>query len=1053
MISSRIILLKAILIMMGLLLTSLPVGAETKQGKVHGVLFEDEDRIPIENVSLFSLSEPESVVEISDGIFELTLSPGRHVLLVYLGNNVVARLGEVDVVSGYSVEVVGSVRADGEVTSYQVEGIANVDRIEPDDKQDKDAVMSAIEGRVIHEETGAGIAGARVFVRGQSGEAVTDEAGRFRFNVPVGVHDVSVLHQQYTTITEKNVSVVAENPASLELKATPLGVMLSDFVVTAPRIEGGTASLLEERKESTAVEDVIGAEQMAKTGDSNAASALKRVTGITVVGGKYVYVRGLGERYSSTLFNGAMLPSPEPERRVIPLDMFPAGMLESVVVQKTYSPEMPGEFGGGVVLLRSRNYPEQFVLDISVGGEIVTGTTFTKGWMTESGPTDWLGVDGGYRDYPQEVWDVIKDGRPIEADLVHPDGLTPEEMELLGEAFPRHWKSWMDTVPPNFGLSFSVGNTFKLKKIKLGVLGSGMYDNEWENIEPEMTTYKMTEAGLDPFHQYRFETTTNTIKTSGFLATGIEFSDDHSIRSTTILNRITDNMTRWYRGFNADADKQIRVYRTRWVERQLLSQQLLGEHVFDKLNNFGVNWRYTYSRASRLEPLRQNARQDFEAEGGYWLLVTSPDGNNTVYSDLLDTSHDIGFELSMPFEFNAENSLKLYGGSAIVIRDRDVETRRFRFNTKRTNAFPIGGGPRTYDIEDLFVDDYIGPFTYEGAEYAGMVLEERTRSTDSYAAQQDITAGYGKAELQLVETVKVMGGARVEKSSQEVKTFELFNPEAEPVISSLETTDVLPAGTVSWEFLEGMVIRGGYGRTVSRPEFREMSPAEFNDVTGGNATVGNTKLERATIDNFDVRWDWFFAPGELVSFGGFYKKFKDPIEVALNPAAQLQLTWRNAKAANNFGLELDFKKNFDWISETLRDVYFAANASLIRSRVELESEGIQTNDKRPLQGQSPYVINLQLGYDNVDNGRSLILLYNVFGKRISEVGALGQPDTYEQPYHSLNFVAKMKLKEKFKFSFKVGNILNQTVEFTQGGNPRWRYKKGVSFSLGAGFSY
>ncbi|MBN2531093.1 MAG: TonB-dependent receptor [Deltaproteobacteria bacterium] len=1038
-----------------LILYSTVARAQDIPGKVHGVLFEDAKKTPIQNVSIFSKARPDSVVEINDGVFELTLPPGRHELLVHLGNSVVARLGEVDVVAGYSVEVVGSINATGDVTSIQVEGISKIEVPKQDAAAMENAQMSALEGRVIHAETGEGIEGARVFVRGQSGEAVTDASGHFHFNVPVGVHDVSVLHHQYATVTKKNVSVVADAPTILEIKATPLGVMLQDYVVTAPRIEGGTASLMEERKESTAVEDVIGAEQMSKTGDSNAASALKRVTGITVVGGKYVYVRGLGERYSSTLFNGAMLPSPEPERRVIPLDMFPSGMLESVVVQKTYSPELPGEFGGGVVMLRSRNYPSTLVFDISGSGELLTGTTFSKGWKTKSGPTDWLGIDGGYRSLPGEFVAATKDKALAVADLVNPDGgFTPEELEHLGEIIPKNWHNWKGTVPPNWGLSLSVGNTFKLKRVKLGVLGSAMYDNEWENVSPKMVVYNMSEDSLRAFHEYDFETNTNTVKTAAFLAVGLEFSEHHSLRSTTMLNRISDKMTRWYQGRNDDANTTIRVFRSRWVERQLFSQQLLGEHVFERLHDLGVTYRYTFSRASRLEPLRLTARQDYEDSTGNWRLSDRPEGNSILYSELFDITHDLGMEVSLPFEFNARNNLKLFAGGALMIRDREVDTRRFKYDSKRSNTFPGSGGPLTLnDFGQLFVDEYIGPFTYEGEMYNGFQLLEATMNTDNYSASQNLSAGYGKAELQLVDTVKVMGGARVEKSDQNVKTFELFNPAGEEVNAGLETLDVLPAATVSWEFKDGMIIRGGYGRTVSRPEFREMSPALFNDVTGGNPIVGNEDLKRAVIDNFDVRWDWFFAPGEMISLGGFFKQFDQPIEVTIRSAAQLQVSWQNARSARNFGLEFDLKKNFDWISESLKDIYFAANASVIRSQVKLDPDGIQTNNNRPLQGQSPFVLNCQLGYDNVDNGRSLIMLYNVFGKRISEVGALGLPDTVELPFHSLSFVAKMKVKEKFKFSFKIGNILNQTVAFTQGGKIRWKYKKGISFSVGAGFSY
>ncbi|MBN2804025.1 MAG: TonB-dependent receptor [Deltaproteobacteria bacterium] len=1055
--------MKTLIIVFSLLLISATVFADEingdSKGLVKGVIFSAEDNLPISNARIFSQQEPQSVVETKDGVFEIELNSGHHNLLIFLGGDKVADLGDFDVVAGKTVEVVARVDKDGNVIRSDIE--LSKENTPVLDIENTDLPLSFIEGVVLHEETGQPVKGMKIFVRGINGETQTDENGKYKIELPVGTYDLSFLHQDFTTISKKDVLVKENEITTLNIDATPLGVTLADYVVSAPKIEGGSAKLMEERQESSHVEDVIGAEQMAKTGDSNAASALKRVTGITVVGGKYVYVRGLGERYSSTLFNGAMLPSPEPERRVIPLDMFPSGMLESVVIQKSYSPEMPGEFGGGVVMLRSRNYPKKFLFDVSLSGEIVTGTTFSDGWKSVSGTTDWLGVDGGFRDLDPEFVKATKDQKLVEGDLINP-GFTLEDIERLGESMPKQWKSYKETVPPGFGASVSIGNTFKLRKIKLGVLASGMYDNDWESLEQEYTVYNMGANGMEPFHSYSFENTTNTVKTAAFLALGLEFSKNHKIRSTTMINRISDNMTRWYEGHNRDVDTDIRVLRIRWVERQLFSQQLLGEHVLEPLHNLGIDWRYTYSRATRDEPLRRQARYDLEdAENGIWKLSNRPDGNSLLYSDLLDTTHDIGFDLNMPFDFKNNTHFKISTGGAFAIRNRESDTRRFTFNTKKSNSFPsTGDTPLSNDPHELFNDEFIGPFKWvvegedgpEDRDFAGMEIFETTQPTDNYTASQNIAAGYLKVDLELFDELKLMGGVRIEKSDQSVKTFELFTPTPQVTEAKLKTVDPLPAVTANWTFVKDMVLRAGYGRTVSRPEFRELSEARFNDVTGGRDLYGNPDLKRATIDNFDLRWDWFWESGNVLSFGGFYKYFNSPIEVSIDPAAQTAMTWRNAKSAKNFGLEFDIKRSFAWITEKLSDFYFAGNASYIFSRVQLTEAGIQTSDKRPLQGQSPYVINAQLGYDNIDQKFSAIILYNVFGARISEVGASGLPDTYEQPFQYLNFVIKKKFRDRFGASFKIQNILNQYVHFVQGGKTTFKYRPGVSFSLGLGFS-
>jgi outer membrane receptor protein involved in Fe transport len=1030
-------------------------------GTLTGVIFQAEEGVPLSNGIVFSEAIPASGFDLESGSLDLMLPSGNHTLLLSMASKQVVRLGEVRIVSGQTTEIIASVNANGELVSFETDSPADSEEetVPAVEDTQADVPLLAIEGRILHDETGDGIGGMRIFVRGREGEVLTDAKGHFRFVVPSGTWDLSAIHPEFNTVFENDIVVEGE-PVQIELKASPMGVTLSDYVVSAPRVEGGMAVLLDERRESTAVEDIIGTEQMSKSGDSTAASALKRVTGITVVGGKYVYVRGMGERYSSTLFNGAMIPSPEPERRVIPLDMFPAGMLESVVIQKTFSPEMPGEFGGGTVVLRSRNYPEEFVFDVSLGAELVTGTTFSQGWRSPRGPTDFLGVDGGYRDLHPEFIEATRDRKLVEGDLITP-GYTLEDIERFGELLPQQWKTWKKTIPPNTGGSLTVGNTFRVKKIKLGLLASGLYDNEWDNRQTEYRVYNMGSDGLQLFHDYDMDANTNDISTGLYLATGIEFSPDHSIRSTTMLNRSTENMTRWYRGHNRDLDGDLRIMRIRWIERQLLAQQVLGEHRLPPLHDLEVKWRYTFSRARRHEPLTRQVRYDLvNEERDLWLMSNRPDGNSVIRSVLYDDTHDLGAELAMPFEINEHVGLKLTGGVSGVLREREVDTRRFRFNSKKGNSFPFDGGPLALDPEELFTDEYIGPYMWpvegedgvEDREFAGLEIFEDTQATDNYRAEQEIFAGYGKLDVEVMERLKVMGGVRVEKSSQIVETFELFTATPQVIQAKLVTTDVLPAGTVSWEFVRDMILRAGYGRTVSRPEFRELSEARFNDVTGGRDTYGNPDLTRGVIQNFDARWDWFPNPGEILSMGLFLKLFETPIEVAIDPAANEAQTWRNAKGAKNMGIEMDFKKYFDFIHDVFQDVFIAGNAALIYSRVELHSKGVQTSNERALQGQSPYVLNLQFGYDSSEQQFSAMLLYNVFGKRIYEVGHTGLPDSYEQPFHHLSLVVRKKFRDRYGLSFKIDNILNQAVQYLQGDKVTQRYRPGVSFSMGLGFS-
>jgi TonB-dependent receptor len=342
--------------------------------------------------------------------------------------------------------------------------------------------------------------------------------------------------------------------------------------------------------------------------------------------------------------------------------------------------------------------------------------------------------------------------------------------------------------------------------------------------------------------------------------------------------------------------------------------------------------------------------------------------------------------------------------------------------------------------EEIFVPGNINPGDFQ--------FEEITRQTDNYLADQKVVGGYLMTDLPLGLGFRLVGGIRVEHSSQHVKTFELFNPDNEPVVSDLATTDLLPAAAVSWDFSEDMLVRLGAARTLSRPDFRELSPATFNDVTGGRQVYGNPELERAAINNLDLRWEWYLEAGESLSLGVFYKRFEQPIETIVVVSAQHSVTYENAEGADNLGIELEFRKGFGFLDKMLQDFYLAGNATWVYSSIDLPEEGIQTSSSRPLQGQSPYVLNFQLGYDNVESGTSVVVLYNVFGKRIAEVGALGAPDVYEQPFHQLDLVIKQDLGGGFSMGFKAKNLVDPGVRFTQGDQTTETFRRGRSFSLG-----
>jgi outer membrane receptor protein involved in Fe transport len=461
------------------------------------------------------------------------------------------------------------------------------------------------------------------------------------------------------------------------------------------------------------------------------------------------------------------------------------------------------------------------------------------------------------------------------------------------------------------------------------------------------------------------------------------------------------------------------------VERQLRTHQLRGEHA---LGLFRIDWRAMSAGATRLEPDRREYRQDRET-AQLWYLSDRPEGNQRFFSVLGDDTLELGID-GTAF-LNKDETAKIKVGGLLLDREREVDTRRFKYFHRGISQDVLSGDP-----ESVFTPENIGP--------GSLQFEEFTQPTDNYSATQRIRAGYAMAEIPLRPWLRIMGGARMESSSQEVATFELFNPDGARTKAALATTDLLPAGTITVAPFDDLNIRGGYSRTVSRPDFRELSEAPFNDVTGGRLTFGNPELKRARIDHIDVRVEWFPSPEEVLSASVFTKAFTDPVETIVIASAQQSVTWDNAEGAFNRGIEFEYRKDL------LPVLFTAGNLSFIQSNVEIgqASTSVQTSTERALQGQSPYVVNLQLGYDDEERGSGLTMLYNVFGRRIAEVGAQGAPDTYELPVHRLDLVGRQDLGAGFELSVKMKNLLDATAEVIQGPKRIERVQQGWSLGLG-----
>lgn len=968
----------------------------------------------------------------ASGALRLELAPGEHRIEIVRHGVILSTL-PITASAGEIAELIVRFEADGRAAATLESSAQGARALE---EKLEIAEPGVLFGQVVSAENGQAVAGARVFIAGTPLAVTTDADGRFSVELPGGRYGVSIIAPGFAAQTLDAVEVPPKGRSERRFELTPSGLELPEFVVLEPYVEGSLAAFVEERRSSSAVTDILGAEQISRAGDSDAAAALKRVTGLTLVDGRFVYVRGLGERYSSTLFNGAQVPSPDPTRRVVPLDLFPTEVLQGIVVQKTYSADMPGEFGGGTIQLRTRGVPESFLLRTTATIGYADGTTGEQGLRYDGGRRDWLGRDDGSR-YVGSVFGTAR----LPTD--------PLALQQAGrDLAARGYAVREDTLSPNGGFGFGVGDdlAFRDGDIRLGYIATLRYAHAWDERSEQRKNYSIFQGRLLPGEDFVRRSTTRSIDSSVFFALGLRVGEHHSVNLTATRLRQTEDDTQIDEGLTNSGNID-RITQLEWVENALDTIQLAGEHSFPEWNDLYVKWQATDAAAGRYSPNTREYKFTFDDLIGDFIFESF---NQQRFADLKDDATDYSIDLRMPLQFHESLDLTVQAGASRFDRDRVSRIRRFRFSGRRPPG-PI------FNYEDLLQPGNIGP--------NGLRLEEVTLATDNYTASQQLDAYYLMLDVGWRDW-RANLGLRQEDMLQTVTTVRPFDPNATPEVGVLDSRDRLPAASLTWAYSKRAQLRLAYSTTLSRPDIREQTRANFVDPLLDVRVEGNPNLKQAEIENLDLRWEYYFNSLESFSVALFSKRFRNPIELVSVPASGNLLQIRNADRASNVGIEFDVYVSMaklgasDWLPDFLRqlpwqDVYFGANYARIESEIDLgDNQGIQTNARRPLQGQSKYVGNASLSYQHPEGRTEATLLYNLFGERISRVGVSGLPDVYEQPFGQLDFTLSQELPwAGWKSKLRLRNLLDSEVEFTQGGKPTRTFRKGREAALSIEWSF
>ena len=883
---------------------------------------------------------------------------------------------------------------------------------------------------------------------GTSRSWTTDASGSYRLTLPRGIYNVVIEHPEFISQRAEGFRVIANIELGANFEVIPLD--------EAPVAEGGVArpameeiitvaaflpsQLGVDERYATGVVDTLGSEDLARYADTQVAAAVVRVPSVTIRNDKFIFIRGLGGRYVTTTLNGSTLPSTDPSRRTVPLDIFPTNFVNQLDVNKTFTAGMPGESTGGNLVINTRSFPaeEEGSLSLSLGyttdltGDDVLTDPIDGDW-------DWLGIDDGSRDTAavpraisaaQEFNDFLPDNVNRALGIVGGNYLANTDFE------PEEETAW-----PLVKASGSYGKAFELDNgSELGFFLAGNYRNKWEKRDEGIQrTYSTNPEQLDPLDDFVFQEFTNKVDLNGLLSIGWNVGNN-SYASNSLITRVTDSRVKEQVG--RDGDELLpSIRRTiEWIERQFLSQQFNGNHVFGDDEQWVGDWQLTLSRAERDSPDRRDSRYDLEGADDIFNLEVPTVARR--YDEIVDDNLDLSGDLQYAF---GEASTASFGAQ-IITRERDADSETYGFR---------GGQTLDDNSPNLQVIDVINQSTITGETQTGYTFDDKTLPSDSYEADLDLYALYGEIDSLFADKYQIVAGLRWEDFEQTTDTFSLEG-EQEAVQSVLDESEFLPSLGFNWLLTDNQQLRFAVTKTVSRPDFKESSNATFFDPIFDVRVRGNPNLDISTAISYDARYEYYWNELDSFSFAVFYKDLDDPIERVVQKAsgtASNSRTFENADSGEVYGVELDLRKEFSLNDSLSKTFFVATNASWIESEVDLPELASQGKSKPPLQGQPEYTFNLIFGYDDIENNIEATLLANQNGDTVVDRGVSGSSDIVQEPKLDLDFIFSWGFADQWTLGFKARNLLDEETEFTQDGRTFQQFTTGTELEASIKYDF
>jgi TonB-dependent receptor len=901
-----------------------------------------------------------------------------------------------------------------------------------------------ISGKVTDGKTSETLPGVKILVENQTYRMISDLDGNFIFqNIPVGTYSLVFNYNGYNTKIISDIAVKSNEVTSFEIVMEPIVKEIGAVTVTATVNKESTDNVIKMQRNAAGQVDGISQEAIKRSPDRDASAVLKRVSGASVQDNKFVIIRGLNDRYNTAMINGLPLPSTEADRKAFSFDIFPSTMLDNMMIYKTASPDLPGDFAGGVIQVNTKEIPDKDFVSFSVGTNYNTQSTFKSYSNYEGSKNDWIGFGAKDRMYP----DALPSTTEFKSLLSNP--VTRFENSKV---FSNDWQINNQKSSP-LGQNYQVGfaKTIRPDSTKtnaFGVIGALSYNYTRRYLDVTRKDYNEDSSRV---FDYKDATYRENVSWGAMLNFAYKFGKNNKITLKNLYSNNSTDQVILRTGENIDADQIIKATAMQYTSSKMLTSQLNGEHLLKVADSTSlkVKWGLNYSKTlttipnlKRMLYYKNRTPQGTMSDSIFTAYVPfgapSPDFAGKFFSNLGEDLYAAMAEIAIPYKlFKDKSALKFgYAGS---IKERQFDARVFGYAINSPAQF-------NYDLLTLPQDSI---FAEENINAKGFKLGESTNPSDSYTASTNLHAGYIMTDQKLTSKLRAVYGLRVENFRQKLSSITYGG---DSINIDNTTLSYLPSLNLTYALNKKINLRGAVSRTVARPDFRELAPFSFYDFNTSSAVVGNDTLEAANITNVDLRFEFFPGSGQIISTSVFYKDFKNPIEntVFFGGSGSRTYTFRNVANAVDYGIEIEYRTKLSKIdslfnSNALDNFTFYTNLTLVKSVVDLSNVATAVTDEekyRPMQGQSPYLINGGLVYQNDDKGFGASLLVNRIGRRIAFVGTNGYQDIYENPRTVLDLqLAKTVFKNKNgEIKINASDIFNQNAIFYQDFNRSKKYE-------------